>query len=162
MSRVISDYCWIRYVFDNKEKKCKRKQWGTTRNPISLPCVSWVVTNVLISASVVCVYNDSAYRKDCSSGDFSRKLFFSPLPPAWKYCLIVSRATSSTAHCFGDKFFSSSYLHNMVIGEAWVIKFWFRKKTSTSSKWGKMNFWKMKKVLFVKPQKVNLIIFNLP
>lgn len=56
----------------------------------------------MISESVVCVYKDSAYRSDCSSALLSRNVFLSPLPPAWKYCFIVSRAASSTAHCFGD------------------------------------------------------------
>ena len=45
---------------------------------------------------------------DCSSRDFSRKPFFSPLPSAWKYCLILSNACSNIAHCFGDRFFSNS------------------------------------------------------
>lgn len=66
-------------------------------------------TKVLISVSVVWVYNDSAYRNDCNSGLLSRNVFFKPFPPAWKYCLMVSKAASSTAHCLGLKFFSASF-----------------------------------------------------
>lgn len=73
-----------------------------------LPSCFCVLTKVLMSVSVVWVQRESAYRSDCSSGLFSRKEFFSPLPPAWKYCLIVSKAASRTAHCFGVRFFSTS------------------------------------------------------
>lgn len=50
------------------------------------PCECCVLTKVLMRASVVWEYSDSAYRSDSSSGLFSTKVFFSPLPPAWKYC----------------------------------------------------------------------------
>lgn len=60
----------------------------------------------MISVSVVCVYRLRAYLRLCSSDDFSRNGFLRPFPPAWKYCWMVSRATSSTAHCFGERFFS--------------------------------------------------------
>lgn len=75
--------------------------------PPRLPWFCWLVTKVLINVSVVCVYRLRAYLSDWSSGLFSKKVFLSPLPPAWKYCLMVSRAASSTAHCFGVKLFSA-------------------------------------------------------
>jgi len=50
------------------------------------------------------VYSERAYLSDCNSGLLSRNVFLRPLPPAWKYCLMVSSAMSSTAHCFGDMF----------------------------------------------------------
>jgi len=80
------------------EKAAKYKPWEV--------CVR---TKVLTSESVVCEYNDSAYLSDCSSGLLSRNVFLRPLPPAWKYCLMVSRAASSTAHCFGDRFTGAAF-----------------------------------------------------
>lgn len=84
----------------------------STKLHFTVPWAVWDVTKFLRRVSVVCVYNDKAYRSEISSGLFSRKVFLSPLPPAWKYCLIVSSATSSTAHWRGVKFLSAAWIGN--------------------------------------------------
>ena len=71
----------------------------------------WLVceeTKFLMRASVVWVYRERACCNDFSSCDLFTYDIFSPLPPAWKYCLITSRAFSSTAHCFGVRLFGPS------------------------------------------------------
>ena len=71
----------------------------------------WLVcdeTKFLMRASVVWVYRERACCNDFSSCDLFTYDIFSPLPPAWKYCLITSRAFSNTAHCLGVRLLGPS------------------------------------------------------
>ena len=115
-----------------------------------------VRTKVLMSESVVCVYRDSAYLNDCSSGLLSRNVFLSPFPPAWKYCLIVSRAASRTAHCLGDRFTGAAF--SMSFEMSWSqTTYRTRKRTTARRKHTVYNYVTVTVLMFVMKASVSEI-----